>query len=564
MNCWTNGWQAIDSVYKTLARTIMKTRPTVNDTSRTRWWRLLAMTAMGLLLAGGITGNTKGSDASDDAKVVAPAVSESTYLVVKIDPSRPAAPTANGVSTVGATDSASEAQRQWAADVERRLEWLRTTTAGNPFYLAVNMPSPQSRWPAIAIVKATLGLEGQQLVEQWELLDALQVVARDGYLVAAPEEGLNVNKLLDNAPATPRDEVREALEASVGYPVQVAFVPPAHVRRTMRELMPQLPAAWGGGASEVLSEGLVWAALGVDPVALRGELVIQSASEPAARAFAEALPGLLRQLLSALPNWNSPAKPEVAANLLSELKPIVEGTRIRTRFDVPGKNAEVVDYLASTLLSTTTALERRGLRQRLLEVLVAMHNHHDVYRVFPPRAEVRDAQGRSKLSWRVHLLPFLGQQELYNQFHLDEEWDSPHNKTLLEKMPNVYKQGVFGADPAHPLPPGYTTIVAPVGAGTIFGGDKPVRFRDMRDGTSNTIALVEVKPELAVPWTSPQDYAFDPQAPVSGLRCWPDGKFLVVFGDGSVREVSSRLKLEYYNAMFTINGGEMYSLDEEE
>ena len=50
--------------------------------------------------------------------------------------------------------------------------------------------------------------------------------------------------------------------------------------------------------------------------------------------------------------------------------------------------------------------------------------------------------GRPLLSWRVALLPYLGQNDLYQEFKLDEPWDGPNNSRLLSLMPRVY---------AHPL-----------------------------------------------------------------------------------------------------------------
>ena len=49
---------------------------------------------------------------------------------------------------------------------------------------------------------------------------------------------------------------------------------------------------------------------------------------------------------------------------------------------------------------------------------------------------------RAGLSWRVHLLPSLGLKALHSEFHLDEPWDSEHNKTLISRMPTI-----FGTDP---------------------------------------------------------------------------------------------------------------------
>ena len=62
--------------------------------------------------------------------------------------------------------------------------------------------------------------------------------------------------------------------------------------------------------------------------------------------------------------------------------------------------------------------------------------YHDVNNRFP--ADVLSKDGKPLLSWRVAILPQLGHQALYTEFHQDEPWDSPHNKALLERMPEVF------------------------------------------------------------------------------------------------------------------------------
>ncbi len=68
---------------------------------------------------------------------------------------------------------------------------------------------------------------------------------------------------------------------------------------------------------------------------------------------------------------------------------------------------------------------------------LAMHNHHDAYSEFPGPA-ITDDSGKPLLSWRVKLLPFVEEAPLYDQFHLDEPWDSPHNKQFIDQMPATY------------------------------------------------------------------------------------------------------------------------------
>src|SRR5205814_6093315 len=73
--------------------------------------------------------------------------------------------------------------------------------------------------------------------------------------------------------------------------------------------------------------------------------------------------------------------------------------------------------------------ERMRSANNLKQLMLAMHNYHDVYGRFP--ADIRDKDGKPLLSWRVHILPFIEQVNLYKQFRLDEPWDSEHNKKLI-------------------------------------------------------------------------------------------------------------------------------------
>lgn len=134
------------------------------------------------------------------------------------------------------------------------------------------------------------------------------------------------------------------------------------------------------------------------------------------------------------------------------------------------------------------------------------------------------------LSWRVHLLPFLEEQTLYEQFRLEEPWDSQHNKKLIEKMPAIYRS------PVNDVPQGRTTFLAPVSKYSAISNDsRGIRFTDLRDGASKTILFVEVKPECAVTWTKPQDINFDARNP---MRCLDTKQgFTAVFCDGSVHRI---------------------------
>jgi hypothetical protein len=207
-------------------------------------------------------------------------------------------------------------------------------------------------------------------------------------------------------------------------------------------------------------------------------------------------------------------------------------------------------------------LSVKAKMERFKRIVLAVHNYADVNRVFPPSKEARNADGKSNLSWRVHLLPYLDQADLYSQFHINEPWDSPHNFKLLEKMPDIYKCYPFEMAAPNNLKPGYTTFLAPIGEDTIFGGTKPVKFSDVKDGTSNTVLFVEVNAERAVAWTAPDDYAFDMNNASAGLAIESGGRFLAAFADGSVRLLSSKLPSQTLVHLFQKGDGQVIDFQE--
>jgi hypothetical protein len=150
-----------------------------------------------------------------------------------------------------------------------------------------------------------------------------------------------------------------------------------------------------------------------------------------------------------------------------------------------------------------------------------------------PPAAVYGVDGKPLLSWRVLILPYLKQDELYRQFRLDEPWDSPHNLRLLPQMPRFYTPS-----------PGRRKAVARYhtachvfyGRGAAFEGKQGLRIpEDFLDGTSDTILLIEAgKP---VPWTKPEELPFDPDGPLPDLEPLFNGGFRVALADGSTRFV---------------------------
>jgi hypothetical protein len=200
------------------------------------------------------------------------------------------------------------------------------------------------------------------------------------------------------------------------------------------------------------------------------------------------------------------------------------------------------------LLKKVQPAARNVSMNNLKQITLAIHNYADAFGRFP--TDIKSKEGKLLLSWRVALLPFVEQTNLYQQFKLDEPWDSANNKKLIEQMPKIFlspKQGMQLKD--------RTTYLAPLGKGLIWDGPMGIRFQDITDGTSNTILLVESSDDHAVVWTKPDDIVIDMNNPAKGLiGHWGDG-FLAAMADGSVRFVEKGYSGIW--AMFTKDGGEV-------
>jgi hypothetical protein len=187
------------------------------------------------------------------------------------------------------------------------------------------------------------------------------------------------------------------------------------------------------------------------------------------------------------------------------------------------------------------------IRCNIKQVGLAFHSYNDAHGRLPPAA-VTDKYGRPLLSWRVLLLPYIEQDDLYKEFHLDEPWDSPHNLQLLPRMPVTY------APPgrkAKMVPPHHTTLHVFVGKRTPFEEGRELRLdRDFPDGTSSTLLFVEAGEP--VPWTKPEELSYDPDGPLPDLHCLFRDGFRA--GAGDSRFLRKDIPEQTLRALITRNG----------
>ena len=234
------------------------------------------------------------------------------------------------------------------------------------------------------------------------------------------------------------------------------------------------------------------------------------------------------------------------------------GLEVQTRQTLPATNLGTAAPVAVALLlpamqSANLAAAQMQSSNNLKMQLLAMHNFHDTYGRFPAAYSVDDG-GKPLLSWRVHILPFIEEKPLYDEFHLDEPWDSEHNKKLIAKMPKVYQT------PGSKAGPGKTTylgvggkdgvLIKPTGKGESSHADG-TSLAAILDGSSNTVAIVEGADEAAVVWTKPEEWVPDAKDPRKGLSTRRPNGFQAAFCDGSVRTISPTVAVDTLRLLFS-------------
>ena len=221
---------------------------------------------------------------------------------------------------------------------------------------------------------------------------------------------------------------------------------------------------------------------------------------------------------------------------------------------------EVIPFTAQKEESKSPAA--RSLARSLTNLSHIARAMHECMGGLPPAVLV-GPDGKPWHSWRVLLLPYLGHRDVFELYDFSQPWDSEKNLRLLDMMPSVFHDPIYGDKPGR-----FTHYAALVGGGpgprfagsnppvqTAFSARAGVKLNDVtilplewlsgraltKDSNGDisvtkrtlleygpsvtgrldegfaggqTILLAAVAPDREIPWTKPEDITVGPEFPL--------------------------------------------------
>ncbi len=203
-----------------------------------------------------------------------------------------------------------------------------------------------------------------------------------------------------------------------------------------------------------------------------------------------------------------------------------------------------------------SAYWRTQCKNNLKQIGLGLYNYSDVYSTFPP-AQL----GRPASSWRIALLPYIDEEAVAGLYDLTQTWDSAANEPLQRKQVRSY------SCPGRPMSFDsagryFTSYVVPTGEETIFSSQQATPFSAIKDGTSNTLLVVEACGTEII-WTKPEDVEVNSyELSVNGrgsrnglsdslISSWHKGGAHALLADGSARFLSDAIDPKILRSLLT-------------
>lgn len=263
----------------------------------------------------------------------------------------------------------------------------------------------------------------------------------------------------------------------------------------------------------------------------------------------------------------------------------------------------LVSLLLPAVQQAREAARRAQCKNNLMQIGLALHNYEMAYERLPPGSvnltrPVRNEAKGFHVSWMVQILPYIDQPNVFEHFDFSVDiYDPKNSKPAAVEIPvylcpsNPGARAAAGA--ATPMGSShyggcYHDVEAPIDAdnhGVLFLNSS-IRYRDIRDGASNTIFVAEHSGDL-LGWASGTRASLrNTGTPMNGIRQTPGGVLPVpnpasgpasdaelltvggyssfhnggghcVLGDGSVRFVSQNINPAVFQHLGHREDGEL-------
>ena len=237
----------------------------------------------------------------------------------------------------------------------------------------------------------------------------------------------------------------------------------------------------------------------------------------------------------------------------------------------------LIGMLLPAVQSVREAARRTVCLNNLRQIGLALQNYHSAHQEFPVGGtgwRGPSTPDETQIAWSAFLLPFLEQNNVFEQIDFNEAFDSSINAKAAESVIGVFVcpaslrgtelssgrgpcdyGGIFGERITGPNNP-------PKGL-MIYG--ESFSHRDIKDGSSNTIIVAEDSDFSDGQWINglnlfDQAFAIN-AAPAfeNDIRSRHPGGANAVFADGHVSFLSQNMSLENLAAICTRSGGEIVS-----
>ncbi|TWU42166.1 DUF1559 family PulG-like putative transporter [Novipirellula artificiosorum] len=217
----------------------------------------------------------------------------------------------------------------------------------------------------------------------------------------------------------------------------------------------------------------------------------------------------------------------------------------------------VVRHGGQTVAQLQTNRARTASVRNLEKIAAALNAYAADHGTYPP-PYTKNRSGQPSQSWRVLILPYLGEDDLYELLNLGVDWDNPMNTNVAyTNIPAMYAHPDNGSRQRFSESAYYLVT----GPGTLFPPTGPLSPGNLVDDPAKTILVVEASPSMTMGlWTEPIDVDVTMIQGIGGtisdIGGLLDDGVAVATVDERGHFVADTMPLSTLRALFSPRGGE--------